>query len=139
MYVLLIRSPLPINLRPPTLLVMLSNVFSFILIWYRASSTGMHNSYFMAGQKKCCWNIPGPDWLSFFPIFILLPSKIKPNIDKFGICGPNWKLSRGPYVVHACSSTKYLSYSPTWTSNNALFSTQNIRNLTMSILYTLAP
>ncbi len=35
----------------------------FVFFYLRA---GMHNSNFMGGQKKCCWNIRGPDWLSFF-------------------------------------------------------------------------
>jgi len=37
----------------------------------------------------------------FFPIFIVFPSEIKPNIRKFGLCGPDCKLSRATFGPRA--------------------------------------
>ncbi len=66
--------------------------------WSRA---GMHNSNLMRA-KKVLPKHSRVRLVEFFPIFILFPSNIKPNMGKFGLCGPNWKLSRatiGPRAV----------------------------------------
>ncbi len=56
---------------------------------------------FNGGPKKCCWRIRGPDWLSSFHFYIVYTSKIKPNVCKLELWGPDWKLSRATFGPRA--------------------------------------
>jgi len=63
----------------------------------------MHNSDFMAGQKMLLKYLRAK-LVKFFLIFLVFPSKIKPNMHKFGFAG-QIRSFRGPYVVHAWSNS----------------------------------
>jgi len=52
------------------------------------SKAGMHNSDFMAGQKMLLKYLRAR-LVKFFLILLVFPSKIKPNMHIFGLCGPD--------------------------------------------------